>query len=482
MNHILRFAPSPTGFLHVGGARTAIFNWLIARQGGGKFLLRIEDTDRSRSTEESIKQIFSSLQWLGLDWDGEVVYQSARLQRHLNIARQLLNTGYAYRCFCTKIELDEKRRLAEKRKDNRRYDGTCRKLTQTEIDQKLDEKSHYSIRLKISGTTLKFTDLVHGQTSHDLNSMDDFIIVRSDGTPVYQLAVVVDDHDAGVNFILRGDDHLNNTPKQILLYRALGWPLPEFGHLPLILGPDKQRLSKRHGASKVEEFKEKGILPEALFNYLCLLGWSPGDDSEIITKEDLIANFSIERINKPAAVFDEKKLFWMNNRYILKMPLEQVLQYAYEWLDEKDFHLPEEEQKRFNMLIELLQKRAKTMQELKDSLKVYFEYPLEYDERGVNKFFLNGKTAEYLSDISDRIENTDSSMFLKLKEIEKFIRTFADEKNVSAAKIIHPLRLALTGKTESPGIFELIYILGKEKVIDRLSLAGSYIKQLQKND
>ena len=270
LSQILRFAPSPSGFLHVGGARTAIFNWLLARKCGGKFLLRIEDTNRQRSTEQSIKQIFSGLKWLGIDWDDEVLYQSKRRQRHIEAKRQLLDSGHAYRCFCTKEELDEKRKIAQQNKIDNRYDRTCRNLPQEEINEKLFKKHPFSVRFKTPQGEIFFNDIIHGETRINNETLDDFIILRSDGTPIYQLAVVVDDHDMGVTKILRGDDHLSNTSKQILIYQALNWQVPQFGHLPLILGADKVRLSKRHGAASVEEFRDQGILPQALFNYLCL--------------------------------------------------------------------------------------------------------------------------------------------------------------------------------------------------------------------
>ncbi len=255
----LRFAPSPTGFLHVGGARTAIFNWLIARNSGGSFFLRIEDTDRLRSTEQAKEQILSSLKWIGLDWDGEIYYQSPHELRHREVADRLLETGKAYRCFCTRDELDRKRFAAEKNKINQRYDGTCRNLAASEIKQNLDASKPFAIRFRVEPGNVVYDDLIHGKTVIQNDTLDDFIIVRSDGTPTYQLSVVADDHDMEITHVLRGDDHIANTNKQILLYGALDWPAPEFGHLPLILGPDKKRFSKRHGAASVEEYRDQGI-------------------------------------------------------------------------------------------------------------------------------------------------------------------------------------------------------------------------------
>jgi len=475
---VLRFAPSPTGYLHVGGARTAIFNWLIARQKKGRFLLRIEDTDRARSSEESIQKILSSLKWLGLDWDGEIHYQSANKQRHLNIAYRLLEEGKAYRCFCTKEELEEKRKRAEALKLDPRYDGTCRHLTPEQIQQKLDQGLPYAIRFKVPEGRVTYNDLIHGSTTIENNTLDDFIIVRSDNTPVYQLAVVVDDHDMGVNLVLRGDDHISNTNKQILLYQALNWEVPQFGHLPLILGPDKNRLSKRHGATSVEEFQKMGIFPEALFNYLCLLGWSPGDDREFFSKEELIQQFSLERVNKTPAVFDLQKLLWMNSKYLYEKSFRDLLPFVKSWLKDKGLPLSCLEDEHFIYLISLLKIRSKTINELTDQLIFYFEDPYEYEEKGVKKYFKKENSLQILSELFNLFEQQPAQFFDNMEEIEQSIRSLAEKMGLSAGKVIHPLRLALTGRTTSPGIFELIYVLGKKKVLNRLKNAINYTKKL----
>lgn len=480
MSFVLRFAPSPTGYLHVGGARTAIFNWLIARHNSGKFLLRIEDTDRVRSTEESIRKIISALEWLGLDWDGDIFYQSANRQRHLDVAQQLLDSGKAYRCFCTKEELEEKRRRAEALKLNKHYDGTCRHLTPEQIQQKLDQGLPYAIRFKVPEGSVTFNDLIHGPMTISNETLDDFIIVRSDNTPVYQLAVVVDDHDMGVNLVLRGDDHISNTNKQILLYQALSWEAPQFGHVPLILGPDKNRLSKRHGATSVEEFKSMGIFPEALFNYLCLLGWSPGDDRELFSKEELIEHFRIDRINKTPAVFDLQKLLWMNSKYLAQKPVEALLPFVADWLNKNHFPTSVLEDKRFKYLIRLFQIRSQTVKELTENLRLFFEDPAEYEEKGVKKFFLKENSATILNDLFELFKNQSDNFFDDLDQIEQAIRQLAESKGLSAGKVIHPLRLALTGKTASPGIFELIFVLGQKKVLTRIKNALNYIKKLNR--
>ena len=471
----LRFAPSPTGFLHVGGARTAIFNWLLARKYGGSFLLRIEDTDRTRSTVEAEQQILSALQQLGLDWDGAPYYQSKHRERHIQAAQQLLDEGLAYRCFCTKEELAEKRRQAEINKINQRYDGTCRNLPQSVIEKNLAEGKPFSVRFKVQAGQTSWMDEIHGETRVDNNTLDDFIIVRQDGTPTYQLAVVTDDHDMGITLILRGDDHIANTNKQILLYNALHWPVPRFGHIPLILGPDKVRLSKRHGAASVGEFTEQGILPEALFNYLCLLGWSPGDDREIMSKEELINEFDISRINHSAAVFDVKKLFWINSRYLAELPFEPVWRYVQEWLKAQGWQLQPSEAEQFRMLVSLMQVRSNSLLELTNGLNIFFKAPEVYEEKGVRKFFLKGKARELLEELKQELDKKDNHFFSDIELIETFIRNFAAQRETAAAKVIHPLRLALTGSTASPGIFELLYVLGKEKTKVRMENALEFI-------
>ncbi|NOX89133.1 MAG: glutamate--tRNA ligase [Calditrichaeota bacterium] len=478
MSLTLRFAPSPTGYLHVGGARTAIFNWLIARQSGGKFLLRIEDTDKLRSTEESTQKILSSLKWLGLDWDGEVFFQSANQHRHLEVANLLLENGKAYRCFCTKEELEEKRRRAEELKLNQRYDGTCRNLTQQQIREKTNRGLPFAVRFKVPKGEVFFNDLIHGPMHVNNDTLDDFIIVRSDKTPVYQLAVVVDDHDMGVNLVLRGDDHISNTNKQILLYEALNWDVPGFGHLPLILGTDKQRLSKRHGAASVEEFRSMGIFSEALFNYLCLLGWSPGDDRELFTRDELIKRFSIDRINKTPAVFDPQKLLWMNAKYLAAKTADQLIPYLKPYLREKGYSAEELNDPRFLFLIELQKIRSKTLRELADNLQLFFSDPVEYEEKGVKKYFRKENSLTLLNELHEFFNEQSNGFFEDISAIETAIREFAEKRDLSAAKVIHPLRLALTGKTASPGIFELVYVVGKKKVLTRIQNAINYLKKL----
>jgi len=472
---ILRFAPSPTGLLHVGGARTAIFNWLVARHFGGTYLLRIEDTDQVRSTDAARQQILNALTWLGLDWDDDVYYQSKHIQRHKDDARQLLEQGKAYRCFCTKDELDQKRRIAEEQKINQRYDGTCRQLTKQQIESNQQSGKPFTLRFKVDTGQVHFEDKILGSITTDNETLDDFIILRSDGSPIYQLAVVSDDHHMGVNLVLRGQDHIANTNKQILLYRALGWSVPEFGHIPLILGPDKIRLSKRHGAASVEEFRDQGILSDALFNYLCLLGWSPGDDREMMPRDEIINLFSLDQANRAPAVFDEQKLLWMNSKWIAELDSAQLQKVAQEWLTDNDKILNEEDMDRFRYFVGLLQPRSKTMKDLKAGISLFFDIPEMYEEKGVKKYFRKEGAFELLAGLNAEFKQHNGRFYSDQQKIEAFIRDYAEKLELSAGKLIHPLRLALTGSTASPGIFELIYVLGKEKVIERLERALSYI-------
>ncbi len=472
-NKIYRFAPSPTGFLHIGGARTAIFNWLLAKKEKGKLLLRIEDTDRNRSSTEYIEQIFSSLEWLGMDCDDKPIYQSKNEQRHIEIANLLVKNKKAYQCFCTHEILKEKRLIAEKNKSEYIYDGTCRKLSTNKIDENLKNGIKYSIRLKTEKGNTKFDDLVMGEISLNTKEFGDFILVRSNGTPVYQLAVVVDDHDMGVTDIVRGADHLSNTPKQKLIYEALKWDIPKFAHLPLILGPDKKRLSKRHGSTSVEEFKTNGILPEAMFNYLCLLGWSSGDDQEKINKNELMNLFSIKSINNTNAIFDEQKLLWINGKYISESDGEFLLSKTQTFQKQKN-NLSESQKKSLIDLSNLVKIRARSLIEFENGMEFFYQAPQTYDEKGIKKYFTTDTANSLLNNSKEVLENIND---FTPEGIEICIRNLAEDKGVSAAKVIHPLRLALTGKIASPGIFEIIQILGKKESIYRIECAIKFINK-----
>jgi glutamyl-tRNA synthetase len=459
MSGVYRFAPSPTGYLHVGGARTAIFNWLLARKGNGKFLIRIEDTDQKRSTAESLQNILTGLQWLGLYWDGEPVFQSSRHPRHLAIADKLVNDGNAYYCFCDKNEENG--------------NDPCKFFSAGQIKKKLAERNAYTIRIKIPQRDFTFKDGVLGKIKIDHSELNDFIIVRSDHTPVYQLAVVVDDYDMGVTHIMRGADHLANTAKQMIIYQALGWKVPDFSHLPLILSTDKSRLSKRHGAVSVEEFRRLGILPDALFNYLCLLGWSPGDDREVLSKNEIVKLFSLERVNSHNAIFDVQKLLWMNGKYLSNLSDDHIPELIKSYLSDSQVEIFEKEQDTLLYLLRLVKQRARTLIELVDGIGFYFSDPDIYEEQGVKKFFSSAGSSELLSGLKDELLNGTGFDAVNL---ERLIRKFAEKRQLSAAEVIHPLRLALTGKISSPGIFDIMQILGKDKVLRRIDRAVHYIR------
>ncbi len=467
---VTRFAPSPTGFLHVGGARTALFNYLFARKHGGLFRLRIEDTDRQRSSEEMTRRIFDGLHWLGLEWDGEVVFQGANAPLHREAAWQLVEAGKAYRCFCSREELEAKRRQAEREKRAYGYDGTCRHLSPEQVEKNLAEGKPFAIRFKVPEGETTWQDAVHGEIRVDHRELDDFIILRSDGSPIYQLAVVVDDHRMGVTHIIRGDDHISNTPKQILLYRALEWEVPRFAHVPLILGPDKKRLSKRHGATSVEEYREMGILPEALFNYLALLGWSPGDDRELMSREEIRESFSLKGISAKSAIFDEQKLRWMNGEYISRKTGQELFEELIRRWTAAGFISPEDVPvRRLYLLrvIELLKSRVKVLNEYVTYGRYYFQDPDEFDPKGVRKYLKDEQVWDWLQEVSARLEK---SKRFAADDIERTVRLVAEEYGVAAAKLIHPIRLALTGLTVSPGIFEVMEVLGKETVLRRLNI------------
>jgi glutamyl-tRNA synthetase len=468
---VYRFAPSPTGFLHVGGARTAIFNWLLAKKEGGKFLLRVEDTDSQRSTLEYVQQIISSLQWLGISWDGPPLFQSTRFKSHHQAAMNLIKMGKAYYCFCSK----EKTETGNDKPDQKTYlyDGRCRNLSRDEVQQNFNRQLPAVVRIKLPAGITRFIDGVHGEITINNTELDDFVLLRSDGTPVYQLAVVVDDHDMGVTHVLRGDDHLSNTPKQIHIYQALNWNVPQFSHLPLILGPDRQRLSKRHGATSVEEFREKGIMPEALFNYLCLLGWSPGDDTEIMSREEIITRFSLDRINIANAVFDQQKLTWMNAKYLAGLSPSEIFEKINSHLSSAEKNEIENDRDSFLLLLGLLKPRSRTLLDFLEGCRFYFFDPADYEQTAVKKHFSVSGAADLLIQLSDVL---NGSVSFRADQLEKNLRQFAEKQNMNAGQVIHPLRLALIGHSSSPGIFEVLEVLGRKKVIRRIGKAVDFIK------
>ena len=481
----VRFAPSPTGDLHVGGVRTALFNWLYARHTGGKFLLRIEDTDRERSTPEAVQVILDGLAWLGIQSDEEVVYQSSRMERHRQVALEILERGFAYRCFCNPDELAARREAHRASGKPFKYDRACLRLSQAEIDAKLAAGAPWAVRYRIPDGELAFTDGVHSGVKVLGEDLEDFVLLRGDGTPTYMLAVVVDDADMGITHIIRGDEHLLNSPKQILIYRALGLTPPQFAHVPLILGTDKKKLSKRHGAISITWYKEQGFLPETMINYLGLLGWSPGDDRNEISRDELIRLFDIPGINPRGAVFDDKKLLWLNGQYISRTDYSAVAGQ----LDElakaavlkpgqasspghpglKEMPAPDRIEGAWN----LMRSRIHLVNDMFETCLYLFQPPESYDPKGVEKYFGAPETNERI-----RILAADFNALQDLTApvTESVMRGRAEEWGVKAGELIHPIRLAVSGVTVGPGLFEMLEFLGRGEVVGRLEKAAEGIE------
>jgi glutamyl-tRNA synthetase len=449
----LRFAPSPTGFLHVGGARTAIFNLLHARRYAGTMLLRIEDTDVERSRQHHAEQIVSSLHWLGVAWDEGPIYQSDRLDRYRQRAEELVTAAKAYRCYCTVEELDAERAAAEKAGKQWRYSGRCRHVAA------VSDEPHV-IRFAVPTGAIDFHDLIRGDVQFEGDLIDDFVLLRSDRNPTYHLSVTVDDIDMAITHVARGDDHLSNTPKHVLLFRAFGAEVPSFAHLPLILGSDKKRLSKRTGATSAEEYREMGIVPEALFNFLTLLGWSPGENREIFSPDEAAQWFDLGDVNKAPAVFDPEKLLWMNGQYLMRMTADQIYPHLLPFLAPR----PLDE---LRTIIDLHKMRARTLRELAEQMAVYFvdDDAIEYDAEAVKKHIKGDDLGSRLTALHAALSATEP---FDVTTSEAALRKLAETQGVSAGKLIHPLRLALTGKGASPPVFDVAVVLGKEKALRRL--------------
>ena len=463
----VRFAPSPTGHLHVGGARTALFNYLFAKNHDGKFLLRIEDTDRERSEESFVTEINQSLQWLGLNWDEEPLRQSERMEIYLNTATELISTNNAYHCFCEPEELDEKRKTAQQNKKQYKYDKKCRNLEKAEVEIRLKNGDKSAVRFAVPnvGETVVH-DLVYGDVQFNNNEIDDFIIVRRNGTPTYQLAVVADDNDMKISHVIRGDDHLSNTPKQLLIFKALAVKPPLYAHLPLIMGQDGKRLSKRHGAVSVAEFQIEGIFPEALLNHLALLGWSPKDDTEFMAIDELIRRFKIKDVSKRSAIFDYKKLIWLNGQHLSSKSAEELLPIvSTDWGITLDTEIDDVYLKK---VLELVKARAKTREELINFGKYFFEDPDSYDEKGRNKHWNDNSVNSNVRQLVKKLEELNS---FREEKIEEVLRSTAETLGIKAAELIHPVRLALTGFSVSPSLFEIMELLGKELSVRRIKSA-----------
>ncbi|MFZ5518138.1 MAG: glutamate--tRNA ligase [Candidatus Zhuqueibacterota bacterium] len=463
----VRFAPSPTGYLHIGGARTAIFNWLYARQRHGKFLLRIEDTDAVRSNKIMVTAIFDGLKWLGIDWDEEPVFQSHRFENYQKICRDLVASGKAYHCYCTREE------LAARHRDAFKYDGFCRNLTAEEIEKHERENRPYVVRFKVQAGKTFFNDIVRGSLTFDNDEIDDFIILRSDLKPTYHLAVVADDFDMRISHVIRGDDHLTNTPKQVLLYQALGWPLPKFAHVPLILGADRKRLSKRHGATAISEYRTAGYLSEVMVNFLALLGWSPKANQEILPRQKLIEKFSLKAISRNSAIFDEAKLNWMNGQYIGQMTDEAIFQALTPVIEKVDFLGLKRDDKNYILkIISLLKSRVKNLNEFFTLGYYFFKDPEMYEDAAVQKYWNGAASAANLVSAKSALSMLDS---FDEKQIENAIRSLAENQQKQSGEFIHPIRLAITGFGVSPGLFELMACLGKDVVLRRIQRAIAWL-------
>ncbi len=430
----VRFAPSPTGYLHIGGARTALFNWLFARHNKGIFLLRIEDTDQQRSTEEATHAILDSMKWLGLDWDEGPHFQSQRLSIYKQYAEKLVAHGKAF------------------------YDT--------------DEEGRKAIRFKMQDGVTEINDLIHGAITFDASLIEDFVILKADGFPTYNFACVVDDAEMGITHIIRGDDHISNTPKQIALYNAFGFKMPEFAHIPMILGEDGSRLSKRHGATSVTEYRDKGYLPHALVNFLALLGWSPGNDQEIISIQEMIEKFTLKRVNKTSAQFNNTKLDWMNGQYIKNTPIEHLTTEVKVFFEKAGIDLTKISAEWLSSLVTLYHERFKTFQDLLNQTTFFFTDTIEYDPAAVDKFLKKEGICELLKDVHSAISLIDN---FDKKHLEDSLRALTTRVGVGFSKLAQPMRVAITGKSVSAGIFETMELLGKERTLNRLDYSTKHL-------
>jgi len=484
----VRFAPSPTGYLHIGGARTALFNWLFAKKHNGKLVLRIEDTDTERLKDDSVSQILNSLRWLGIDWDegpekgGDFgpYFQSQRQVFYTEAAQTLIQENKAYHCFCSVEEIEEERQKQRQEGTPFRYPGKCRHLSAEEVQDRLKQGLSSVIRIKVPDTgQVLVEDIIRGSVNFEAEQFDDFIIIKSNGTAAYNFACVVDDSAMQISHVIRAEEHLSNTPKQCLIYRALGYEIPLFAHLSMILAPDRSKLSKRHGATAVGEFREMGCLPEALVNYLTLLGWSPTEEqSEIISPDQTIPSFELEKVSKTAAVYDVQKLIWLNGQYLTAYNSDALTGQAIPFFIQAGLisHLEAEEKREYiREVVSVVKERVRTLAELAEASRYFFEDIVSYDEKGREKYFLKQEgVAALLSKGSECLSTLDH---FDVESVESAYRQLMDDLKIKGGVIIHPTRLALTGRTVSPGLFEVMVLLGKRKCLERLAEAIEFIKK-----
>ncbi|HEV2022180.1 MAG TPA: glutamate--tRNA ligase [Terriglobales bacterium] len=469
----MRFAPSPTGYLHVGGARTALFNWLFARHHGGRLLLRIEDTDLERSTPEMVEGILEGMRWLGLDWDEGPYSQTERMESYRVAAGRLVAGGHAYYCFCTKEQLEQRRAAAQAAGRPPRCGGECRKIPAAEADRRRAAGDACAVRFAVpqSGQT-GFDDGVFGRVEFSNAELEDFVLLRSDGGPTYHLSIVADDIEMRISHVIRGADHLSNTPKQVLLYQALGAALPVFAHVPLILGPDKTRLSKRHGATSVIAYRDQGIVPEAFRNFLALLGWTPPDSSkEILHDAELISLFGLEGISRSNAVFDNAKLDWFNSEYIRAYPASELEPLVEEEWKKAGVQPARSDREWLFSTIDLLKPRARNLKDFATSFRAFFTDDYETDSAAAAKYLKDGAVRELLAELGARYAGTANGF--TEESAEKILRELAAEKNVKAGALINGARVALTGQAVAPSLFAVMVALGKDKTVARLRSAST---------
>ncbi len=477
----VRFAPSPTGFLHVGGLRTALFNFLFARNSGGKFILRIEDTDRARYVEGAVDNLINTLHWAGLNYDeGPVVggnfgpyVQSERLAIYKKHIEMLLEKRVAYRCFCTPERLEAMRKEQERQKLQPKYDRTCLNLSENEINDNVAAGKAYVVRMRVpDNVTIKFSDIIRGDVEFSSERVDDQVLLKSDGYPTYHLANVVDDHLMEISHVIRGEEWLSSTPKHVLLYEAFGWDVPKFAHLPLLLNPDRSKLSKRQGDVAVEDYRDKGYLKEALVNFVALLGWNPGDDREIFSLQELENEFSLEKVNKSGAIFNVEKLNWLNFQHLRNKPEDEVLGMLKAHLASAGIDAAQFTDEYLIQVIDAMRERVSFVKDFTEKSPYFFSAPAAYEEATVKKRW-KPQSAEYLKKLAEELsalENPSKS------DYEEALHRTAAALGVGNGQLIHPLRLAVSGMGEGPGLFDIVNILGKEETLRRINSAIESIK------
>jgi glutamyl-tRNA synthetase len=471
----VRIAPSPSGYLHIGTARAALFNWLYARRNGGKFLLRIEDTDTERSSSEMVQVILDSLKWLDLQWDEPPIYQSQRYDIYKKYVDQLIQTGKAYHCWCSPDLLKQKQEQAHAEKRTSRYNRACYHLSESEKQANITSGKPAAVRLFVEEGETTFHDIVLGDLKRDNSEIDDFVIARSDGRAVYNFAVVVDDHEMGISHVIRGNDHVPNTYKQILIYCGLGWQLPQFAHLPLILGSDRSKMSKRHGAAAVTDYAKMGYLKEAVINFIALLGWSPGEDREVMTMPEMIESFSLERINATNAIFDLEKLNWMNGEYIRKTDDHVLVDLLRPFMSEAGLVTQLFITTRWDYMMKFVRLMKERCHLLTDFARLgyyFFSDDFKYDEKGVAKHFSSANALEHLQKLQESFESVPT---FDVSHLEQALRELAEKLSVPAATLIHPTRLAISGLTGGPSLFEMMELIGKERCLTRMKRAIDFV-------